>query len=106
MTVDANYKCQPDFDGYKLEMQAHTDTMNTLIEELKENTSDPVLLLQSIIYSILAILNSFFIINEPIFALKNVSFVLNSPVGSSISTNEKAVQHNREAGQDSDKYSK
>ena len=45
MTVDANYKCQPDFDGYKLEMQAHTDTMNTLIEELKENTSDPVLLL-------------------------------------------------------------
>ena len=45
MSVDANYKCQPDFDGYKLEIQVHTDTLNTLIDELKENTIDPVLLL-------------------------------------------------------------
>lgn len=39
MTVDANYRCAPDFDGYKLEMQARTDALNTLIDELKEEAS-------------------------------------------------------------------
>lgn len=39
MTVDANYRCQPDFDGYKAEMQARTDALNERIAELQDMDS-------------------------------------------------------------------
>ena len=39
MTVDANYRCQPDFDGYKAEIQARTDALNERIAELQDMDS-------------------------------------------------------------------
>jgi len=39
MTVDANWRSMPDFDGYKAEMEARCSGLNGKIEELVEEAA-------------------------------------------------------------------